>query len=82
ENMMKIMETKSRGPTKLKYPGDVSYISSQDMIFSRMVYIYHENDLSLQERAKIESLFKLYNLTVLDRGPEYLVAKMVARSKK
>ena len=51
---------------------DSAKTSSQELIFSKRIYIYHENDFSLQELAALESLYQSKGLSVVFRGHAYL----------
>jgi hypothetical protein len=55
-------------------------MSSKDLIFSGRVFIYHEDSLSLEQRASLEVLYKSKNLSVQFRGPDYLAGRILAWS--
>jgi len=76
-----------KGILDMKKPGITSafvgeeMMSADDLVFSGRVLIYHEDFLSLQQRASLETLYKSKNLSVQFRGPDYLSAKMLTWSE-
>ena len=61
-NIMKHMElVKVKGGGM---PTDSAQTSSDDLTFSGRVYIYHEDDLSLQQLAALERLYNSKGLSV------------------
>lgn len=46
--------------------------ASRDLVFSGRIYIYHENDFSLQRLAALERLYESKGLSVIFRGQAYL----------
>jgi hypothetical protein len=52
--------------------GDSDAASSQDVVFSKRVFIYYENYLTLEQILKIEKVFKKQGLSVILRGSDYL----------
>ena len=56
-------------------------MSSKDLTFSGRIFVYHENALSLEQRASLEALYKSKNLSAQFRGFEYLSGKLLAHSK-
>lgn len=55
-------------------PGESAGTTSNELVFSRRIYIYHDTDLSLQQKASIEQLFKSKELSVIFRGTDFKVA--------
>jgi hypothetical protein len=53
-------------------PGDSEAASSEDVVFSKRVFIYYENYLTLEQILKIENAFKKQGLSVILRGSDYL----------
>ena len=53
-----------------------------DLLSTGRVYIYHEDSLNLQQRAKIELLFNTKHLGVIFRGPDWLMFQLQAMRKK
>lgn len=53
-------------------PGDSEAASSEDVVFSKRVFIYYENYLTLEQTLKIENAFKKQGLSVILRGSDYL----------
>ena len=41
-------------------------------------YVYHEDNLDLQERAEIELIFSVKQLSVIFRGPDWLMFQLQA----
>ena len=52
--------------------GDSEAASSEDTVFSKRVFIYHENYLALGQIIKIQTVFKKRGLSVILRGSDYL----------
>lgn len=61
---------------------EISMTSSKDLVFSGRVYIYHENNFSLQELASLEQLYKEKESSVLFRGISYLQMMSGQKVKK
>ena len=64
-----------------KNPGDTAKIFSKDLHFSGRIYIYHEDDLTLQQLGFLEGLYKANNLSIQFRGSDYVVARWLQNSK-
>ena len=47
---------------------------SQDLVFTNRIYIYHSDNLTLQERAALDRLYQSKGLSVILRGTAYLNA--------
>jgi len=63
--------------------GLVGQMTSQDdLVFTGRVYIYHEPDLSIEQRAELVRMFRSKNLDVQFRGNDYLMMQDLARSKE
>lgn len=62
--------------TIAKYPGDSNGTSSDTLSFTGRVYIYHDDDFSLQEKAKLDTIYKDNGLSVVFRGHDYLMLNM------
>jgi hypothetical protein len=56
-------------------------MSSKDLLFSGRVFIYHENTLSLEQRASLDALYKSKKLSVQFRGFGYLSGRLLAQQK-
>lgn len=54
---------------------------SKDLVFSGRVFIYHEDLLTLEQRASLETLYKSRGLSVQFRGFSYLSGKALAYVK-
>jgi hypothetical protein len=53
-----------------KDPGGPS-ISSRDLVFSGRVYLYHEDEMTLKQKAELGDLFKANGASVIFRGLDY-----------
>jgi hypothetical protein len=62
--------------TSTKEPGGPS-ISSRDLVFSGRIYLYHENDMSLKQKAELEDLFKANGAHIIFRGPDYQQTRLL-----
>ena len=56
--------------TSTKDPGG-PLISSRDLVFSGRIYLYHEDEMTLKQRAELEDLFKASGASVIFRGLDY-----------
>lgn len=54
-------------------------LSPAELAFSGRIYIYHEDLLSVEERAQIEKGFRSHGVSVVLRGPAYLVMAAAAK---
>ena len=52
-------------------------VLSTDLAFSGRVFIYHEDSLSLEQRAELTKIYRDQNCSVEFRGPDYLAIKLV-----
>jgi hypothetical protein len=43
--------------------------------FTKLIYIYHEEELSLQQRAELERFWNTLGLRTILRNPEYLATR-------
>jgi hypothetical protein len=57
--------------TDQKMPADYESMSSTNMIFTGQVYIYTEQDFSLEEMGQLQSIYKTNNLFAVFRGNTY-----------
>jgi hypothetical protein len=66
-----------------KFPGS-SVVTQDELTFTGRIFIYYEDDLSLQERAAADSIYKAKKLGIQFRGVEEMMAKWSAdqQSKK
>jgi hypothetical protein len=74
-------DLRSKYGIETKRLGEANNLSSDNMIFSGMIYIYHEDDLSAQQLSKLIDEFKAKHLTVQFRGRAYVAAQWAGRSK-
>lgn len=68
-----LREWEQRYQIGTKLPGETSSTWSRNMVFGGRVYIYYENDFSLQQLAEIEKRFREHHYFVQFRGQDYLV---------
>jgi hypothetical protein len=78
EQLRKDVEVTSRDP------GDIASTKLNDFPFSRRIYAYHEIELSIQEIAALDSLYRGKNLVLQLRGTQYRTTRWLqkAASKK
>jgi hypothetical protein len=62
-----------------KEPGTPSSTRMRDLTFSKRVYLYYEDSLSLQQQAEIERVYQKKGLFVHLRGPDYLTAQWMLK---
>jgi hypothetical protein len=65
--------------TSAKDPGD-PLISSRDLVFSGRIYLYHEDEMTLKQKAELEDLFKANGASIIFRGLDYLQTKWLENS--
>lgn len=64
-------------------PGDSDQVSSQNLILSNRVFVYHETYLSPEQIVEAEKAWKNQGITVIFRGTDYLDNKRLeARMKE
>jgi hypothetical protein len=56
--------------------------SLKELTFTRRVYLYHEDSFDLQQLAEIERVYKSQGLSVVFRGPQYLISARLAEINK
>lgn len=61
---------------------DSASTSLRDLTFSGRVYIYYEDDLSLQQLADLERLYKSKGLSVIFRSHEYMMRRWFRDNKQ
>ena len=66
-----------------RYPGDSNTRSSATAVFTRVVYIYHEKEISAEEIGRLTTLYSSKNLRVQFRSQSYLeVRKLKAETQQ
>ena len=60
-----------------KHPGDSSEVESRQLEFTKVVYVYHEDSLSLPQKGDLSRVFEGKNLRVQFRGQEYVTTRML-----
>jgi hypothetical protein len=66
-----INKINNTGTIDEKIPTDYESMSSTNLIFTGLVYIYTEQDFSLEEMGLLESIYKTNNLQAVFRGNSY-----------
>jgi hypothetical protein len=56
-------------------PGDTSKTASEELVFSRRIFIYYDGDLTIQQQAAIDDLYKNNDLSVQLRGHSYWITR-------
>ncbi|HLJ22226.1 MAG TPA: hypothetical protein VKU84_18605, partial [Stellaceae bacterium] len=52
-------------------PGDPNAGKSKNLVFSRRIYLYHENEISLEQMSVLSASYRARELDVQFRGPAY-----------
>ena len=55
----------------MRDPADVQSVKMKDLTFTKMVYVYHEGDLDLQQIAAADAHYKSKGLFLQLRGNSY-----------
>lgn len=69
-----IKDFESVGEFKFGHVAESNITSSRDLVFSGRIYIYHEDNFSLQQLATLERLYESKGLSVIFRGHAYLLS--------
>jgi hypothetical protein len=72
-----LRDLNSRFSMTSKNPGDYGYRDTAGFIFSNVIYIYAEVELSLQQAATVDYLFKQKGVSVYVRGPAWASTRML-----
>jgi hypothetical protein len=56
----------------IKTPGDSEQVTSQDLVFTKRIYIYHETYLSPEQIIDVRNAYKRQGITVILRSGDYL----------
>jgi hypothetical protein len=59
-------------------PGDSEQVTSQELVFTNHIYIYHETYLSPEQVIAVRNAYKHQGLTVILRGTDYLDTQKLA----
>jgi hypothetical protein len=65
-----------------KIPGDSEQTTSQDLVLSNRIFIYHEAYLSPEQIIAVRDAFKMKGLTVILRSTDYLSNKQLEAKVK
>lgn len=52
--------------------------NQDDLVFTGRIYLYHEADLSIQQRASLIQMYRARHLDVQFRGSDYLIMQDLA----
>ena len=61
-------------------PADTTPLKFSDFNFSRRIYVYHEADLSIQDIAALDTLYRSKNLILQLRGRQYQTTRWLQKS--
>jgi hypothetical protein len=76
-----IGELKSKVQVRGGMTGDSSTTKDADLMFSGRIYIYHQDEWGLAQKAELERLFKEKGVSVQLRGPDYYSFQIVTGRK-
>jgi hypothetical protein len=68
-------ELKSRVGAHARVPGDITMDKSSDLAFSGRVFVYYEDELSLQELAALDNVYREKQLSPKFRGQSHAVTR-------
>jgi hypothetical protein len=71
QNISKIMADLAALKITSRRLSDASESSCEDLVFTGNVFVYHEDNLTLQERATLDAIYKDKGLNLRLRGQEY-----------
>jgi hypothetical protein len=60
-----------------KVPGDSEELDSRDLVFSKRIYIYHENYLSPEDTIKVRNAYRRQGISVIFRSVDYLAMRQL-----
>jgi len=63
-------------------PADINSVRLNDFPFSKRVYVYHENELSLQEIAALDTIYREKGLALQLRGSQYQTTRWLQKAKQ
>jgi hypothetical protein len=61
-------------------PADTTPLKFSDFSFSRRIYVYHESDLSIQDIAALDTMYRNKNLILQLRGRQYQTTRWLQKS--
>jgi hypothetical protein len=79
EAVPRVIEESKKIEVGSKKLGDRSYISSPQMLFSGLAYVYHESDFTFQQLADIEEAFRQRGMSLQPRGSDYAAAAWLSK---
>ena len=68
--------------TAAKSPGDSTSMDSDKLTFSRVIYLYVEDILTLDQMEKIESAYKKSGLSVIIRSHDYVAIRQAEPARR
>jgi hypothetical protein len=81
-NYLAIAQVLRKSGFSIMLPGDVNATTMNDMVFTELVYIYHQDVISQDQQTKLRSLFDRNGASLVLRGPEYLYTRQMMAKKK
>ena len=73
-----LADAKNGVAIKSKDPGDSSPVEFKDLVFSRRIYLYHEDDYSLKQQSDLTEAFKEKSVSLQLRGPSYVTSRWMS----
>lgn len=73
---------KHNGIVAVKQPGDSDRINTMDLVNSKRVFVYHEDDLSSEQIYTLKKTYEDSGLSLILRGRDYLNAQVVEENRK
>lgn len=78
QRFQQIFDGSSNVQMAMGLPGE-EMMRSRDLRFSRRVFIYYEDDLTLQQRDQIDQLYRQNDIVVQLRGTDYMSSKKLGK---
>lgn len=77
------VDAESLRHTSVKTSGGMAgqMTNQDDLVFTGRVYIYHEPDLSIEQRASLIQVFRAKHLDVQFRGNDYMLMRFLEEDK-
>jgi hypothetical protein len=61
-------------------PADITSKKFSEFSFSRRIYVYHEDEFSIQDIASLDTLYRAKNLNLQLRGHQYATTRWLQKS--
>jgi hypothetical protein len=65
-----------------RYAGDVAMTFSKDLVFSGRIYVYYEDDLSMEQLGVLAALYRQHGVDFQPRGGAYLTTQWLSRQNQ